>query len=583
MNEPTKLNKIFFSISMITIIFTTGLSAEKVRIAILGDRTGGHVPGIYGEIVSEIELMKPDLVINVGDMIEGYTDDISEARNQWLEYLNIIGIFSMPVYLIPGNHDIWDDNSEKLYREYIGEPDYSFDYQDIHFVILDNSRWYSSEELPQIKIDWLEQDLAPYQDKVVIVLYHRPFWFEAIAEGRTDLLHQIFVDNNVDAVFTGHYHTYFSGSYDGILYTGVGSSGAGSHPGPAGPQYHYMWVTVSDELAEPEISIAIIAKDAVYPWDEVTAGDLIFIDKLEIQGINFLNSYVYDENLYSEPMVINLQVSNINSEFAVSDTLTWEIPQNWEIDPAVVPIDLAPGESTVITVNAYNNNNSVYPLPTVNFPLPYREDRTYQVEKSISLQRTASMYPVETDLIIDGRISESCWQNPVTDLFTSQGLLNGIDSVEFYFCIDQNFIYLAAVCFDPVMDSVVAEVEERDGPVYYEDCVGYFLQPDRGNRTVYQIYVNPRGVIYDAKIYLDYQGLEYDNTWNGHYQIATTEDEQKWTVELAVPLEIFTTGYDLNNGWGLNFRRKQARLNESTNWQYPISYDPDDYGILRIK
>lgn len=582
MNEPTKLNKLFFSIVILIIFLTTGLSAGKVRIAVLGDRTGGHVPGIYREIVSEIELMQPDLVINVGDMIEGYTDDINEARNQWFEYLDIIGIFSMPVYLIPGNHDIWDDNSKELYREYIGEPDYSFDFQNIHFVILDNSRWYSSEELPQVKIDWLVEDLKQHRNEIVMVFYHRPFWFEAIAEKRTDLLHQIFVENNVDAVFTGHYHTYFSGSYDGILYTGVGSSGAGSHPGPAGPQYHYMWVTVSDELAEPDISIAIVAKDAVYPWDEVTADDLIFIDKLEIQVINFLNSYIYDQNLNSEPMDVILQVSNINTELRVSDTLTWNIPENWEIEPASVPVELAPGQSTELTFHV-SNHDSVYPLPTVKLSLPYREGRTYQVEKSINIQRTAFMYPAQTDLIIDGNISESCWQDPVDDLFTSQGFLNGIDSVEFYFCYDQNFIYLGAVCFDPEMDSVVAEVEERDGAVYYEDCVGYFLQPDQSNRTVYQIYVNPRGVIYDAKIYLDDQGLDYDNEWNGRYQIATTEDEYKWTVELAVPLEIFTTGYDLSKEWGLNFRRKQVRLDESANWQYPISYDPDDYGVLRIK
>lgn len=581
MTKLVKINRLLGIFCLLAVFFSTGLYSGKLRMAVIGDRTGGHVPGIYREIVSEIELLKPDLVINVGDMIEGYTDDADEARNEWFEYLDIIGILSMPVYLTPGNHDIWDDNSEKLYREFIGEPNYSIDFQNIHFVILDNSRWYSSEELPEPQINWLRSDLENYRDSIVLVFYHRPFWFEAIVEGKTDLLHEIFVEYNVDAVFTGHYHTYFSGTYDGVLYTGVGSSGAGSHPGPAGPQYHYMWVTISDELTAPEISIALISQNAVYPWDEVTAEDLIFIDKLELQGINFANNYIYDQNLNSEPMAVDLQISNINSQWAVSDTLSWKIPDNWSIDPGKIPLELAPGESTEVTVNVFNNGQ-VYPLPEVEFSLPYRENHNYQVEKHLPIQRTAFMYPAENEINIDGILDESCWQDPVDKMFTSQGVLNGIDPVDFYFCYDQDYLYLGAVCYEQEMDSVIAEVEEFDGPVYYEDCVGYFLQPDRNNRTVYQIYINPRGIIYDAKIYLDNQGLAYDNSWNGDYQINTTQDEQKWSVELAVPLEIFTTGYNLDQQWGLNFRRKQTRLDESANWQYPISYNPDDYGILKI-
>lgn len=42
-----------------------------VRFAIIGDRVGSAQPGIYEEIVSEIERLRPDFVVNVGDMIEG--------------------------------------------------------------------------------------------------------------------------------------------------------------------------------------------------------------------------------------------------------------------------------------------------------------------------------------------------------------------------------------------------------------------------------------------------------------------------------------------------------------------------------
>ena len=38
-------------------------------------------------------------------------------------------------------------------------------------------------------------------------------------------MHDVFLAHGVDAVFNGHYHTYFAGDYDGIEYTTLGSSG----------------------------------------------------------------------------------------------------------------------------------------------------------------------------------------------------------------------------------------------------------------------------------------------------------------------------------------------------------------------
>ncbi len=51
------------------------LTEAPMRFAIIGDRTGGHVEGVYEEMVAEVEAMKPDFVMTVGDHIEGYTED----------------------------------------------------------------------------------------------------------------------------------------------------------------------------------------------------------------------------------------------------------------------------------------------------------------------------------------------------------------------------------------------------------------------------------------------------------------------------------------------------------------------------
>ena len=62
----------------------------SVRFAVIGDRTGGHQPGIYGQIVEEIQRMKPDFLLTVGDMIEGYTGDTVAVKREWEEYTELL-------------------------------------------------------------------------------------------------------------------------------------------------------------------------------------------------------------------------------------------------------------------------------------------------------------------------------------------------------------------------------------------------------------------------------------------------------------------------------------------------------------
>lgn len=99
--------------------------------------------------------------------------------------------------------------------------------------------------------------------------FHKPFWYETIAENKPDILHNLFRNFGVDAVFTGHYHDYFSGEYDGILYTCVGSSGGVCDPGPTGLRYTFTWVTVDKK----GISISPIKMGAVLAQNEMTVAE----------------------------------------------------------------------------------------------------------------------------------------------------------------------------------------------------------------------------------------------------------------------------------------------------------------------
>ncbi len=102
---------------------------SSFRFVILGDRTGEAQPGVYEEAWREAAAEKPAFVVSVGDTIEGLKD--RTAEKEWQEAGQILQPYHrLELYLAPGNHDIWSDASEKLFRQYTGHPPhYSFDYR----------------------------------------------------------------------------------------------------------------------------------------------------------------------------------------------------------------------------------------------------------------------------------------------------------------------------------------------------------------------------------------------------------------------------------------------------------------------
>jgi len=341
--------KVMLSICLLMLFAISVLADEAVdyqrdkypvRFVIMGDRTGGAVPGIYEQMVIEAERLKPDFVITVGDMIEGYTEDTVVLHNEWLEYLQIVDIFSMPIYYVPGNHDITSDPLEDFYVKYTKQkPYYSFDHRGLHFVVLDNARYSKTEEWPEKQLEWLKNDLSENRDATLTLLFfHKPFWYNTLAKGESDLLHDILVENGVDVVFTGHYHRYFVGEYDGIKYTCIGSSGGGMSPGPTGLGFHIAWVTVTND----EIFIAPIKKGGILPWDEVTAEELYFANKIDDHAIRINNKVAVSNDLKISKASISITVQNLNDNLELNDTLVWDIPEGWTIEPTEIAVSLPP-------------------------------------------------------------------------------------------------------------------------------------------------------------------------------------------------------------------------------------------------
>jgi len=205
------------------LVFAAGLSlsGQTLHFALIGDRTGEHVPGIYEQVWKNVAAENPAFVLSVGDTIEGEHD--ATAESEWQQVLK--GLPGLPLYLTPGNHDIWSPLSETLYRRYSKHDlHYSFDAGPAHFTILDNSR---SDALPAAEMTFLEEDLKAHgAQPVKFVISHRPSWLINATLGDASFpLHQLAKKYGVRYVIAGHLHEMLHSELGGVHYVSMASAG----------------------------------------------------------------------------------------------------------------------------------------------------------------------------------------------------------------------------------------------------------------------------------------------------------------------------------------------------------------------
>src|SRR6188508_2121612 len=58
---------------------------DQFQFAVVGDRTGKHRPGVFEKGIDKLNLLQPEFVVSVGDLIEGYTKDEAEIDQEWDE------------------------------------------------------------------------------------------------------------------------------------------------------------------------------------------------------------------------------------------------------------------------------------------------------------------------------------------------------------------------------------------------------------------------------------------------------------------------------------------------------------------
>jgi hypothetical protein len=327
----------------------------------------------------------------------------------------------------------------------------------------------------------------------------------------------------------------------------------------------------------------VLKKDSARPAGTVLAADLKTMERVEYEyvrlpGVRFaegeLTCTVYVENGTAD---------------AVATPVTWEVPDNWTLEPATAELNLAPGESAELEFAAAATGE-MYPLPEVTVAYPYRGELVHTFRTSLPARRTQPVTAAAAAPVIDGDLGDACWAEAGAASYfcAPDGTAVTIDPTTFYFAYDDENLYVAARCEQEDMDALVLAAKERDDFVHTDDCVGFFFLPDPAENVFYQLYANADGVIYDVA-YTFAEPAELDSegptAWNGDYEIATGRGDGFWTFEAAIPVATLggLEGIVAGDEWRVNFRRKEQAKGSSADWQYPIGFDPRRFGYLAFE
>ena len=263
------------------------------QFAIIGDRTGGaNATGTFHLAMNQINLLQPEFVINVGDLIEGYPEDEKDLREMWDEADSITGKLEMPFFHTIGNHDVSTAMTKKVWLERFGADYYYFIYKDVLFMVLsseDDSRpdppeeikeglkiynrlqtedpqaakkmleeFMTSEaviavlgqpvEFPEKQLSWIQKTLDEHKEvRWTFLFMHEPCW-ENPSESFKSI--QKMLASREYSMFGGHLHYYDYDRIDDREYITMGPAGASFHHAGPGNVDHMMWVTMTDNGPE---------------------------------------------------------------------------------------------------------------------------------------------------------------------------------------------------------------------------------------------------------------------------------------------------------------------------------------------
>ena len=240
--------------------------ADQFQFAIVSDRTGGHRAKVFSQAVARVNLLQPQFVMSVGDLIEGYTLKEDTLKQEWDEFDGYVKRFEMPFFYVPGNHDMTNKTQVTKWGERYGKRYYSFTYKNCLFLCLCSENPPDMGTIDPEQQTWIAKTLEDNKNaRWTFVFLHKPIWTAKDLEKNGWGPVEKMLTGRKYNVFCGHVHRYQPFDRNGTQYFQLATTGGGSRL--RGLEYgefdHVCWITMKKDA--PVITQVML--DGILPAD----------------------------------------------------------------------------------------------------------------------------------------------------------------------------------------------------------------------------------------------------------------------------------------------------------------------------
>lgn len=176
---------------------------SRVSIVQLADlpTLGGDEKGDrqLGQIIDEINVINPDIVLLTGDVAYGGSWD------QYRRLIEALDRLEPPLIAVPGNHE---HQGWAAYLTLFGSPYHFVDVGDLRIISLNTG--HGRDQLTQSQYRWLKQTLMTMGSKTAVVQLHHPIFHRSdlrgYVQGMATEMTALFKQFRVSIVLSGHWH-----------------------------------------------------------------------------------------------------------------------------------------------------------------------------------------------------------------------------------------------------------------------------------------------------------------------------------------------------------------------------------------
>lgn len=191
-------------------------------------------------LVKAMNTQDVDFLVLGGDLVPGYTDDQELLASQYKSVQSVLGNILVPYYVVPGNHDVFHEESLQLWKKHWGEDvDRYFEHKNAFFIMIGS---YLSEQkgdkifseeykgfYQESIYDFLQNALEIGQnssnvENIFLILHHNLWSDVAVLKDDQELwfrkYHELLKQyNKVNVVFSGNGNNYLQFyEFNGIKY-----------------------------------------------------------------------------------------------------------------------------------------------------------------------------------------------------------------------------------------------------------------------------------------------------------------------------------------------------------------------------